>query len=168
MSLYGQAGTLLHVKRLITLVWSLSVLFVEMALKCSRWSISVCLGKAAWTQTLQLLPQRLNNFGLAMLRLAPQVLFQLFPVQRPQRVAGAHRCARQTLRVKGILIWEDSRTAASCQPVLLLVILVLWANLHIVIIVFSVVLKVSQIVLSGTEDAQGGCAVEDHYLLSVM
>lgn len=124
-------------------------------------------GEAAWTQTLQLLPQRLDYFGLAVMLLAPQVLFQLFAVQRPQRVAGAHRRARQTLGVKGI--GEGGRAAASlCRPVLLPFALVLRANLHIVVIVFPVVLEVSQIVLSGAEDAERGCSVQDHHLLSVM
>lgn len=37
-------------------------------------------GKAAGAQTLELLPQGLDDCGLAVLRLAPHVLLQFFPV----------------------------------------------------------------------------------------
>lgn len=85
-------------------------------------------GKAAGAQTPELLPQRLDYFGLAVLRLTPQVLLQLFAVQRLQRVAGACWRARQTLGVGEtlVLIGKDCRVAFSlCQPVLLLLALIL-------------------------------------------
>lgn len=85
-------------------------------------------GKATRAQTLKLLPQRLDDFGLALLWLAPQVLLQLLAVQRPQRVAGARRCAWQTLGVDKtfVLIGKDCRAAVPlCQPVLLMLLLAL-------------------------------------------
>lgn len=128
-------------------------------------------GKATGAQTLELLPQRLGYFGLALLRLAPQVLLQMLAVQRPQRVAGACRRARQTLGVDKtpVPIGKDCRaTGSPCQPVLLLLALVLRADLYIVIIIFPIVLKISQVVLGGGEDAQCRSPVQDHHLLTVV
>lgn len=128
-------------------------------------------GKAAGAQTLKLLPQRLDDFGLALLRFAPQVLLQMLAVQRPQRVAGARRRARQTLGVDETpaLIGEERRAAVSPrQPVLLLLALVLRADLYVVVVVFPVVLKVRQVVLGGVEYAQSRGPVQHHHLLAVV
>lgn len=128
-------------------------------------------GKATGAQTLKLLPQGLDDFGLALLRLAPQVLLQMLAVQRPQGVAGARRRARQTLGVDETpaLTGEERRAAVSPrQPVLLLLALVLRADLYIVIVVLPVVFKVSQVVLGGGEHAQRRGPVQHHHLLAVM
>lgn len=127
-------------------------------------------GKATGAQTLELLPQRLDDFGLALLRLVPQVLRQLLALQRPQRVAGARRCARETLGVDGtpVGIRKGRRAVASPrQPVLLALAFVLGADLHVVIVVFPVVLEVGHVVLGGAEYAQSRSPVQDHHLLTV-
>jgi len=81
-----QPGPFVAIRCMFTYIW---IVFVKDS------------GKATGAQTLELLPQRLADFGLALLRLAPQVLLQMLAVQRPQRVAGVHRRARQTVGVGG-------------------------------------------------------------------
>ena len=126
-------------------------------------------GEAAGAQTLKLLPQRLDDFGLAgCLRLAPQVLLQLFTVKRPQWLAGVPRCARQTLGMDKTPVLIAYAAISLRQPDLLLLALILWADLDIVIIIFPVVLKISQVVLGGAEYAQCRSPVQDHHLLTVM
>lgn len=120
---------------------------------------------------MKLLPQRLDDFGLALLRLAPQVLLQLLTVQSPLLIAGVQRAARETLGVDQtpVLVGKDCRAAVlPRQPVLLLLALVLRPDLYVVVIVFLIVLKVSHVVLSGVEDAQCRSPVQDDHLLTVV
>lgn len=63
------------------------------------FSSHVALGEATGAQALELFPQRLNNVGLVLLGLTPQVLLQVFMLQRPQRVTGVDWTAWQTPRL---------------------------------------------------------------------
>lgn len=154
-------------KAAVSLLMLYAVCFIYICIYI--WLVDSC--KATGAQTLKLLPQRLDDFGLALLRLAPQVLLKLLMVQRPQRIARAHRCARQTLGVDETpaLTGQGCRAAVPlCRPLLLLLALVLRADFYIVIIIFPIVLKISQVVLGGVEYAQCGGPVQDHHLLTVV
>lgn len=127
------------------------------------------LGEAAGAQTVKLLPQRLDDVGLVLLRLAPQVLLQVLVVQRrPQRVAGVGRSARQAPRLDESSVLSGRGRGAAVplpRPVPLCFALVLRADLDVVVVLLPVVLEVGQVVLGG---APSRIAVQDRDLLAVV